>query len=94
MTEKKVSLVLVVAIALAAAFFGATVRNLQTAKQEPDPEIRPEFSLTDIDNKTRSIQEWDGQIVLINFWASWCPPCIKEMPALDQLRLQNPAGRG
>jgi len=46
---------------------------------------RPDFTLLDIDNQRRSIADWDGQVVLINFWATWCPPCRREIPTLAQL---------
>ncbi|KAF1687058.1 alkyl hydroperoxide reductase [Pseudoxanthomonas broegbernensis] len=42
-----------------------------------------ELRLPDLDGKTRSLSQWRGQPVLINYWATWCGPCIKEMPELD-----------
>ncbi|QBB72085.1 TlpA family protein disulfide reductase [Pseudolysobacter antarcticus] len=47
---------------------------------------RAELSLTDIDGRTRRLSEWDGKLVVINFWATWCSPCREEMPLLDQTR--------
>ena len=47
---------------------------------------RPDFSLPDIDGEIHHINEWDGKIVLVNFWATWCPPCQREMPALIELQ--------
>jgi peroxiredoxin len=50
-----------------------------------EKEKRPDFTLLDMNNKSRSISEWDGKVILINFWATWCPPCVKEVPTLDKL---------
>ena len=50
------------------------------------PDTRPEFSLVDSNGVRRSISEWDGQPLLINFWATWCPPCRREIPLLNSLR--------
>lgn len=49
---------------------------------------RPDFTLPDLEGKKRSIKEWDGKVVLLNFWATWCPPCRKEMPAFVELQDQ------
>ena len=50
-------------------------------------QLRPEFSLTDIHGEVRHIREWDGRVIAINFWATWCPPCLKEIP--EFIALQN-----
>ena len=41
---------------------------------------RPEFAMMDIHGQLRNIKDFDGQVVLLNFWATWCPPCLKEIP--------------
>ena len=50
------------------------------------PDTRPDFSLVDSNGVRRSISEWDGKPLLINFWATWCPPCRREIPLLNALR--------
>ena len=47
---------------------------------------RPDFSLVDVAGEVRNIAEWDGKVVAINFWATWCPPCIKEIPEFVELQ--------
>ena len=46
---------------------------------------RPDFSLPDIDGKPRSVSEWDGKAMIINFWATWCIPCKREIPLFNQI---------
>jgi peroxiredoxin len=45
----------------------------------------PEFTLVDLSGKKWTFSELRGKVVLVNFWATWCPPCRKEMPDLDTL---------
>lgn len=49
------------------------------------PRSVPDFSLPDMDAELHALQDYRGKVVLINFWATWCPPCRREMPALEQL---------
>ncbi len=44
-----------------------------------------EWSLVDLDGKHAQLGNFDGEVILINFWATWCPPCRAEMPSLDKL---------
>ena len=46
-------------------------------------ELAPEFTLPDLDGKTHTLSEYQGKWVVINFWATTCPPCVMEMPELS-----------
>lgn len=49
------------------------------------PAVRPVFSLGDATGKVRSITEWDGRSLVVNFWATWCPPCRAEIPGMQEV---------
>jgi thiol-disulfide isomerase/thioredoxin len=50
------------------------------------PKALPELGFTDADDKPLAIADYKGKVVLLNFWATWCAPCVKEMPSLDRLQ--------
>jgi thiol-disulfide isomerase/thioredoxin len=52
------------------------------------PEEIPEFPFQDEAGNTRTLKEWQGKVVLVNLWATWCAPCRKEMPSLDRLQAE------
>lgn len=54
---------------------------------------RPEFNLADMNGRLRNIKEWDGRVLVINFWATWCPPCREEIPGFIKLQ-DKYAGQG
>ena len=49
------------------------------------PERRPEITLADRDGRPRALSEWNGKPQVINFWATWCAPCRREIPMLNAL---------
>ncbi|MBU0728493.1 MAG: TlpA family protein disulfide reductase [Proteobacteria bacterium] len=68
----------------------------QNAKQPGVAEIgkpAPDFTLFDLDGKTWKLSDLKGQVVFVNFWATWCPPCREEMPSMQTLYTSMPADR-
>ncbi len=63
---------------------------------DPGPQVgvpAPGFTLPDLEGKLHGLSEYRGRVVVLNFWATWCPPCIDEMPSLQRLH-QALAERG
>jgi thiol-disulfide isomerase/thioredoxin len=50
----------------------------------------PDFSLGNLAGEQQSIQSWPGKPLLINFWATWCGPCLREIPMLKELQTARP----
>jgi len=46
----------------------------------------PDFQLADRDGQVKSLQDWPDQALIVNFWATWCAPCRREIPLLQQLQ--------
>src|SRR5665647_176349 len=47
-------------------------------------QIAPEIVLNDLQGQTVKLSDYNGKVIILNFWASWCPPCKAEMPELNQ----------
>jgi len=63
------------------------------ASTPPVPEVLPGFSLQDRDGKARTLADWKGRPLVVNFWATWCAPCRREIPLLNQVRAARKAQR-
>jgi thiol-disulfide isomerase/thioredoxin len=48
----------------------------------------PTFQLADRDGKMRSLQDWTGKSLIVNFWATWCAPCRREIPLLEKIQVE------
>lgn len=54
--------------------------------EHPSPVAIPDISFNDQLGKEYYLSQYRGYVVMLNFWATWCPPCVREMPALDRLQ--------
>jgi peroxiredoxin len=69
------------ALLLAAQAVAVSPQTMTPVTNRP---AAPDFALTDLDGKPHRLSAYRGKIVLLNFWATWCPPCRKELPSMQR----------
>jgi thiol-disulfide isomerase/thioredoxin len=72
----------VVALLLLAGPLSAAELGFQLSPLK-EPVDAPGFELQDMDGEKYTLQDYKGKVVMLNFWATWCPPCREEMPSLE-----------
>ena len=80
-----VALALLFALAAASAAEQDALKPGEFIPASP-PQPAPEVSFTDLQGKWVTLADFKGKLVLINLWATWCQPCLKEMPSLEKLQ--------
>lgn len=75
-------------IALLALAAGIGVRMFNQWQIEQQPMRLPTFSFPDLNGKQQISTQWQGKIIVLNFWATWCPACLKEIPAFIALQAE------
>lgn len=83
-------LTLLIAVSCIALGLFASLYNKTPPSAPPAPALQALLaeSLPDAAGKLQPLAQWQGKILVINFWATWCAPCVKEMPALSALQTE------
>jgi len=82
------ALLLITALVAVAAGSLLSTWSSRNAAEPSGPSIE-KLALPDIDGSRRSLSEWRGKIVLLNFWATWCAPCREEIPLLKEMQTEH-----
>ncbi len=89
---KKTLLILLIAVGSAAVgLYVGTQRLTPVAAADPAVAKLMQTPLADLSGQSHQLAEWKGKILLVNFWATWCPPCVAEMPELVALQQEMAA---
>lgn len=80
--------ILIMTQSAVSAEFPPTEGDMQGFVLVKNRPIAPDVAFLDEDEDAVAVRDFAGKVLLINFWATWCPPCVREMPALDRLQAE------
>ena len=91
MINKTIQRSLILALLLFAA--GCTSKSTETAEEVPKENVQElplieRFAFKDLEGNKISWEETKGKLVFVNFWATWCKPCIREMPSISEANIK------
>ena len=85
MKSKRNIIWIIIILAVGIYLFPSVKNRMAFAGNKPAlNETAPEFSLKDLNGKSVRLSDFKGKVVLVNFWASWCPPCKMEIPGFQR----------
>jgi len=87
-TQRRITYSFILILGLAWIFVSADKTGASTAGHIPAPQqgfLAPDFELRTIEGENVKLSDLRGQAVLVNLWATWCPPCRAEMPAIEKI---------
>ena len=80
MKRETLALILVCVVAAGVGYGSYRIWSARAATEAAA--MRPDLAFRDLDGRPHRLSEWDGKLLLLNFWATWCAPCLKEIPLL------------
>lgn len=87
-TQRRITYSIILILGLTWIFVSADKTGASTAGKVPAPQqgfLAPDFELKSLAGETIKLSDLRGQAVLVNLWATWCPPCRAEMPTIEKI---------
>ena len=60
------------------------------SRDSPEPTLAPDFTIETLDGESFTLSDYRGQTVVVNFWGTWCPPCVAEIPEFSKYANEHP----